>query len=111
MSPVNGPVRNNHNRHATANRARAIRPASDRLGKQARKVTEDLQDLGGIAGDAAQEKLGQLRENASDYYEEGREKVHQVERTFEQFIRDQPLKSILIAAGVGLVLGRFWMRR
>ena len=108
-SNVNGSVRKN--RHATANRARSSRTASDRLGKQARIVTEDLQELRGIAGDAAQEKLGQLRENASDYYEEGREKVHQVERSFEQFIREQPLKSILIAAGVGLVLGRFWMRR
>jgi ElaB/YqjD/DUF883 family membrane-anchored ribosome-binding protein len=109
MATVNGSVRNN--RHATVNRARANRPASDRLGKQARKVTEDLQELGGIAGEAAQKKLGQLRENASDYYEEGREKAHQVRRTFEQFIREQPLTSMLIAAGVGLVFGRFWMRR
>ena len=109
MSTINGPVRSN--RHPTVNRVRANRSASDRLGKQARKVTDDLQKLGGIAGDAAQEKLGQLRDNASDYYEERREEVHQVERGFEQFIREQPIKSILIAAGVGLVLGRFWMRR
>ena len=109
MFTVNKSVRNN--RHATANRTRANRSASDRLVKQARKLTEDLQELRGIAGDAAQEKVGQLRDNASDGYEEGREKVHQVKRTFEQFIREQPLKSILIAAGVGLVLGRFWMRR
>ncbi len=109
MSIVEGSNRNK--RHAPANRTRASRPVSERLGKQARRVTEDLKELGGIAGDAAQEKLGQLRDNASGYYEDGREKVHQAERSFEQFIRDQPLKSILIAAGVGLVLGRFWMRR
>jgi ElaB/YqjD/DUF883 family membrane-anchored ribosome-binding protein len=109
MSAINGAVRNH--RHATANRTRANRPASDRLGKQARKVNEDLQDLRGIAGDAAREKLGRLRENASECYEEGRERVHQAERTFERFIQEHPLKSILIAAGVGLVLGRFWIRR
>jgi len=78
MSTINGPVRNN--RHPTGNRARINRSASVRLGKQARKVTDDLQELGGIAGDAAREKLGQLRDNASDYYEEKREEVHQVER-------------------------------
>ncbi len=109
MSTANESVENNQ--HATANRAQPNRPASDRLGEQARKVAEDLQELGAIAGSAAQERLGQVRENATDCYEEKREKVHQVERTFEQYIRERPLKSILIAAGVGLVLGRFWMRR
>jgi ElaB/YqjD/DUF883 family membrane-anchored ribosome-binding protein len=109
MTVVNTPVRNNG--RATANRARANRTASDRLGAQAKKVTEDIQELGGIAGEAAQEKLGQLRETASDRYEEGREKVQQVERTFEQYVQEHPVKSLLIAAGVGLVLGRFWMRR
>jgi ElaB/YqjD/DUF883 family membrane-anchored ribosome-binding protein len=73
-------------------------------------VAEDIQELGGIARDAAQEKVTQLRDDASNCYEEGRETVRHVERTFEQYIREQPLKSILIAAGVGLVLGRFWMR-
>jgi ElaB/YqjD/DUF883 family membrane-anchored ribosome-binding protein len=34
-----------------------------------------------------------------------------VEHSFEQFIRQQPLKSLLIAAGVGMLLGGFWMRR
>ena len=62
-------------------------------------------------------KLVQLRENASEYFEQGRDKVFQVERTLEHFIRTQPVKSVLIGAsilmlaGVGLVLGSFWMRR
>jgi ElaB/YqjD/DUF883 family membrane-anchored ribosome-binding protein len=67
--------------------------------------------MGEIAKDAAQEKLGQLRENASEYCEQGQDKMQQVERSFEQCIRDRPLKSVLIATGVGLLLGRFWMRR
>jgi len=83
---------------------------SDRLGKQAVEVTKDLQEMGGIVRDAAQEKLGQVRENASEYYEQGRDKVHDVVCTFEQFVRQQPFKSVLIAAGVGWVLGRFWRR-
>jgi ElaB/YqjD/DUF883 family membrane-anchored ribosome-binding protein len=35
----------------------------------------------------------------------------QVERSVAQYVQEQPLTSLLIAAGVGLVLGRFWMRR
>ena len=83
---------------------------SDRLGKQAGEVTKDLQEMGGIVRDAAQEKLGQVRENASEYFEQGRDKVHDVVGTFEQFVRQQPFKSVLIAAGVGWLLGRFWKR-
>ena len=83
---------------------------SDRLGKQAVEVTKDLQEMGGIVRDAAQEKLGQVRENAAEYYEQGRDKVHNVVCAFEQFVRQQPFKSLLIAAGVGWLLGRFWRR-
>ena len=79
--------------------------------KQARTVTRDHQRLGSTVGDTAQEKVKQLRAGASDRAREGRDNVQQVERSFAQYVREQPLKSILIAAGVGLVLGRFWMRR
>ena len=37
--------------------------------------------------------------------------MEQVERSFEQFVRQQPLKAILIATGVGMLLGGLWMRR
>ena len=84
---------------------------SDRLGKQAVEVKKDLQEMGGIVRDAAQEKLGQVRENASEYYDQGRDKVHDVVCTIEQFVRQQPFKSVLIAAGVGWLLGRFGRRR
>jgi ElaB/YqjD/DUF883 family membrane-anchored ribosome-binding protein len=109
MSTINGPVRTKRN--AAAKRARANGHATERLRKQARKVTKDVQKMSGIATNAAQEKLGQLRDNASEYYEQGRDKVHDVQRTVEQFIREKPVKSVLIAAGVGLLFGRFWMRR
>ena len=82
-----------------------------RLGKQSRKVTSDVKEMGAIASDAAQGMLGQFRKNAAEYYEQSRERVHRADRDVEQFIRDRPLKSILIAAGVGLLLGAFWMRR
>lgn len=81
------------------------------IGKQSRKVTKDLQEMGAVARDAAQEKVGQLRENAAGYYEQSRDSVYQAERGVEQFIRDRPVKSVLVAAGIGVLLGGFWMRR
>jgi ElaB/YqjD/DUF883 family membrane-anchored ribosome-binding protein len=79
--------------------------------KTPRTVVEDMQELGGMAREMAQEKYEQVRDGAVDYAREGREKVRTVERSIEQYIREKPLKSVLIAAGAGLLLGRFWMRR
>jgi ElaB/YqjD/DUF883 family membrane-anchored ribosome-binding protein len=83
----------------------------DRLGAQANEVSKDLKEMGEIVRDAAQEKLGQVRENATEYYEQGRDNVHGVLCNFEQYVRARPVKSVLIAAGIGLLFGRFWMRR
>jgi ElaB/YqjD/DUF883 family membrane-anchored ribosome-binding protein len=85
--------------------------ASNRLKKKAKKVTEDLQEMNGAAKDAAQEKLGQLRETVSGYYEQGRDKVLDAKRSVGQFIREMPIKSLLTALGAGILLGTFWTIR
>ena len=87
------------------------RPASNRLRKQASAVTKDIQGMGTIARDAAQETFEEVQENASELYDHGRDKVRQARRSIEQYIAEQPLTSMLVAAGVGLVLGKFWRRR
>ena len=84
---------------------------SDGLGEQAKVVTKDLQEMGDLARDAAREKLGELRENASGYYQRGQDKVQGVVGAVKQSIVQQPLKSVLIAVGIGLVLGRLWAWR
>jgi len=85
--------------------------ASKRFVEQAQKTVQDVQALGGMAKDIAQEKLEHLRTSASEYKNQGQEKVQQAERTIEQYIQERPIKSVLIAAGIGLFFGRFWMRR
>ena len=84
---------------------------TDRLAKQATEVRNDVQEMGAIVKDAAQEKLGKIQENASELCDQGRDKVRQAARSLEQYIAEQPLTSVLIAAGVGLLFGRFWLRR
>jgi ElaB/YqjD/DUF883 family membrane-anchored ribosome-binding protein len=84
---------------------------TNRLGKQAKEVTERLQEMGRTVGDAAQEKLGQAGEKASECCVQGRDKVHGVACACEQFLRERPLMSVLMAAGVGWLIGRFWKRR
>lgn len=60
--------------------------------------------------DRAQEYLETGRERAQEYYEMGRERAMEYEQQVENYIREKPLQSVLIAAGVGAVLG-FLLRR
>jgi ElaB/YqjD/DUF883 family membrane-anchored ribosome-binding protein len=83
---------------------------NDRLSQQAMEVSTDLKEMGGIVKDAAQETFGQLRSNVSEHYEEGRDKVLSLERTAEQYLRQRPFMSVLVAAGIGLLVGRYCMR-
>jgi len=85
--------------------------AADRMRSQAQKVKSDLQEMGSIAGDVVQENLGQVRDTASEYFERQRDEVQRVEQTLVSYIKDRPIQSILISAGVGLFFGRFWRRR
>lgn len=57
------------------------------------------------ARDAAKEVVGQVRDRATSYYGTGKDKAHDAQLKVEEFVREQPLKSVLIAAGVGLALG------
>ena len=84
---------------------------SNQLGRQAKEVAKDLQAMGGTVRDAAQDTLEQVGEKASEYYGHGRDKVHGVACACKQVLRERPLTSVLLAAGVGLLLGRFWLRR
>jgi ElaB/YqjD/DUF883 family membrane-anchored ribosome-binding protein len=83
---------------------------SERLGEQAKEVTESLEEMGDAVSDAAREKLGQMGAKAAECCEQGREKAHGAACHCEQFLRQRPLTSVLLALGVGWLLGRFWKR-
>jgi len=63
------------------------------------------------AARVAQEQFEDLRHKATEYYEQGRERVQQLGSDLGQRIRERPLEAILIAAGVGFLLGAIWHRR
>lgn len=53
----------------------------------------------------AQELIAQGKEVAAEYYEEGRNQVIAWQQQLEDQVREKPLQSLLMAAGVGLLLG------
>jgi ElaB/YqjD/DUF883 family membrane-anchored ribosome-binding protein len=83
---------------------------SERLGKQAKEAAEGVEEMGGTVKDAAQEKFEQVGERATECCERAREEAHGVACHCEQFLRHKPLTCVLLAAGVGWLLGRFGKR-
>jgi len=76
----------------------------------ASQVTQSLRDAGSQVRDAATEKVGQLRDQANEYYEQGKQRAQEWEQGVEDYIREKPIQSLLIAAGVGMLLGVLWKR-
>ena len=84
-----------------------IEQAAERLGRQAKDMTDNIREMGSTVRDAAQEQYDRARETATAYYEEGRDRMMEMESGFEDYVREQPLKSVLIAVGVGYLIGKF----
>ena len=80
------------------------------LGDKATEVGQNLRDLGTQVRDTAKEKYEQLREQASDYYQQGRERATEWEHRLESYVQEKPLQAVMIAAGVGVLLGLLWKR-
>jgi len=53
----------------------------------------------------AHELTGQGKEIAAAYYQQGREHVRAWQHQLTDHVREQPLQSLLIAAGLGLLVG------
>lgn len=71
---------------------------------------DDLHEFGGRAKDMAKDKMDQVRTGAADAADRIQDKAQDMERSVEKFVREEPMKSLLIAAGIGIILGRFLMR-
>ncbi|TDI34329.1 MAG: DUF883 domain-containing protein [Acidobacteria bacterium] len=86
------------------------------LRQQTDTIKEDIRELGNMAREVAQEKLDDARQAAADavetgrqrateLYGQGREKAEELEEQVVDYVRKKPIKSMLIAGGVGLLLG------
>jgi len=84
---------------------------AEQLRSQTEAVREDLGQLGRLAKQAAKEKLEEAREVAADYYDQGRKKADELETQLADYVRARPLKSVLIAAGIGALFGILISRR
>jgi ElaB/YqjD/DUF883 family membrane-anchored ribosome-binding protein len=91
--------------------SRTHETATEELKEKAVQVGKDVLEMGGAVRDVAQEQFDHMRDRASGYVKQGREKVGEWEDVLESYIQEKPLRSLLLAAGAGLLLGLLWRRR
>ena len=85
-------------------------PHSKAMRESAEQVQQGLRDMGSHAREAAAEQYKNIRDQARDMYDEGRERAMEWEHSLERYVQEKPIQSLLIAAGVGLLLGMLWKR-
>ena len=96
--------------------AHSSKPMTDRGGmenvrEKAGDIKSNLQDMGSAAKQMAQEQYEGVRDTMSTYYEQGRERAMELEHSLESRVREKPVSSILIATGLGFLIGMLWMRK
>ena len=74
-------------------------------GRNAAERHDHMQETAKEVRDKAQDLMTQGKEVAAEYYEEGRNQVLAWQQQLENQVREKPLQSILIAAGIGLLYG------
>lgn len=70
-----------------------------------KEIKTDAENLTTIVQNAVRDSVQSIKENFSEYYEKGKEGAKEWEKKAEGKIKEYPLQSLLIAAGVGLVFG------
>jgi ElaB/YqjD/DUF883 family membrane-anchored ribosome-binding protein len=91
---------------------RGLRSLSD----HSSRFADDLRHLGHVAIESASDALDSLRSRSGEFYElatergvdaleYGKERVERARVGLERYVSENPMKSLLIAAGIGAVIG------
>ncbi len=84
--------------------------SKEKLRDKLTETRDNIADVGHLAKEAATDSFHALRERASTSYDEGKEKLGEYRDQLADTVREAPMKSVLIAAGIGLALGFLWRR-
>jgi ElaB/YqjD/DUF883 family membrane-anchored ribosome-binding protein len=80
------------------------------LKEQASRIVHDVKELGSIAAAEVAAKATSVKQHGRDALHAGKERARRVEAGFEQWVGAHPFQSLLVALGVGALIG-FTVRR
>lgn len=79
--------------------------AKEKLGEVSSVAGQKLKEVGGQAGEASQVAKEKTVEGLKQGYDRVRKDVDDLNADLNTYVRDNPGRSVLIAAGLGFVLG------
>lgn len=82
-----------------------VRRGAERVSGDVRRGAERASDEIRRGAERARETYGEVSSNAQRSYERARSEAGNLSREVSLYVRDNPAKSVLIAAGVGFLLG------
>jgi len=85
--------------------ALAAQASAQQEPSSAEEWRERMQEAGKEVGQRVQELTTQGQEVAAEYYQQGREHVLAWQQQLQTQVREKPLQTLLMAAGIGLLFG------
>lgn len=70
----------------------------------------DFKDLGTLTKNLCSDAAHKVQDNVTDAYQQSKAQANKLGKQIGTTIQQKPMVSLLIAAGVGLVLGKMWSR-
>jgi ElaB/YqjD/DUF883 family membrane-anchored ribosome-binding protein len=95
----------------TANPRTGSIPRPTTLGEQTNKVAEEVRELGNVALSSASDAIQTVKDRGSEMIEKGKAKAESAREGFEGYVAENPFKTVLIAAGIGALIGYSLRRR
>jgi ElaB/YqjD/DUF883 family membrane-anchored ribosome-binding protein len=81
------------------------RGSASTLGEQSGRVAAEARELGHMALASAGDALKHAKERGTDLLDSGRVRLEDAKDGFGRYVGENPFKSVLIAAGVGALIG------
>jgi ElaB/YqjD/DUF883 family membrane-anchored ribosome-binding protein len=94
-----------------ANNSSTKRVVRETLADRASTIAQDFHEVGDAARRIATDSVEAMRETAHECLDEGRDRARHLGDSVQAKVQEQPVKALLIAAGLGFLLGAFWTRR
>ncbi len=94
----------------TASHAHSSRAASRRHAS-ANGLHQGFTAIGDVVRTEVRREMRHLKERAGELVEQGKSKARAVKESAAERVSEHPLSSVLVAAGVGLLIGLMFGRR
>lgn len=112
-----GKITDDELKQANGSRTKIVGILQEKYGYAKRKAEEELENFLNNAAEnvesikeKASEGINNFSEDMAENFDQVKERVKGYSHAATEYIQDQPLKSVLVAAGIGLILGAFVLK-